>query len=89
MIAIHAVLATLVVGNPTHPYASSRHSVMPSGMNTAIETARGVPSFSRQTGLACSACHYQFPQLTPFGRLALNCWKSSVHFLDRGLKPKK
>jgi len=28
-----------------------------------------VPSFSRQTGLACSACHYQFPQLTPFGRL--------------------
>ncbi|HMN10177.1 MAG TPA: hypothetical protein PKC83_15445 [Gemmatimonadaceae bacterium] len=28
-----------------------------------------VPSFSRQTGLACSACHFQFPQLTPFGRL--------------------
>jgi hypothetical protein len=28
-----------------------------------------IPSFSRQTGLACSACHYQFPQLTPFGRL--------------------
>ncbi len=29
---------------------------------------RMVPSFSRQTGLACSACHYQFPALTPFGR---------------------
>ncbi len=28
-----------------------------------------VPAFSRQTGLACSSCHYQFPQLTPFGRL--------------------
>ncbi|HEX7977262.1 MAG TPA: hypothetical protein VF461_01565 [Gemmatimonadaceae bacterium] len=28
-----------------------------------------IPSFSRQTGLACSTCHYQFPQLTPFGRL--------------------
>ena len=28
-----------------------------------------IPSFSRQTKLACSACHYQFPQLTPFGRL--------------------
>ena len=27
-----------------------------------------VPGFSRQTGLACSACHFQFPQLTPFGR---------------------
>jgi len=28
----------------------------------------GVPSFARQTGLACSACHYQFLTLTPFGR---------------------
>lgn len=27
-----------------------------------------VPSFSRQTGLACGACHFQFLQLTPFGR---------------------
>jgi len=30
--------------------------------------AHGVPSFARQTGLACSACHYQFLTLTPFGR---------------------
>src|SRR5437868_10722834 len=29
---------------------------------------RKVPAYSRQTGLACSSCHYQFPQLTPFGR---------------------
>ncbi len=28
-----------------------------------------IPSYARQTGLACSACHYNFPQLTPFGRL--------------------
>lgn len=27
-----------------------------------------VPSFARQTGLACSACHWQFLALTPFGR---------------------
>ncbi len=27
-----------------------------------------VPSFSRQTKLACNVCHYGFPQLTPFGR---------------------
>src|SRR6478736_3926194 len=27
-----------------------------------------LPSFARQTGLACSACHYQFLTLTPFGR---------------------
>jgi len=28
----------------------------------------GLPSYARQTGLACSACHYQFLMLTPFGR---------------------
>lgn len=27
-----------------------------------------IPSFSRQTGLPCSACHTAFPALTPFGR---------------------
>jgi hypothetical protein len=27
-----------------------------------------IPSFSRQTGLACNRCHTTFPQLTPFGR---------------------
>lgn len=31
-------------------------------------TANAVPSFARQTGLACEACHTVFPQLTPFGR---------------------
>jgi hypothetical protein len=35
----------------------------------ATSTAgHSVPSFARQTGLACSACHYQFLTLTPFGR---------------------
>jgi hypothetical protein len=28
-----------------------------------------IPSFSRQTGLACNACHTSFPQLNAFGRL--------------------
>lgn len=27
-----------------------------------------IPSFSRQTGLACSVCHTAFPRLTQFGR---------------------
>ncbi|MGW8248089.1 MAG: hypothetical protein ACWGOV_08250, partial [Acidiferrobacterales bacterium] len=27
-----------------------------------------VPSYARQTGLACAACHTIFPELTPFGR---------------------
>ena len=30
--------------------------------------ARAVPSFARQTGLSCEACHTVFPELTPFGR---------------------
>jgi hypothetical protein len=30
--------------------------------------AAHLPSFSRQTGLACSSCHYQFLTLTPLGR---------------------
>jgi hypothetical protein len=30
--------------------------------------ATAVPSFARQTGMGCPACHTNFPQLTPFGR---------------------
>ncbi len=30
--------------------------------------AMAVPSFARQTGMACAACHTVFPELTPFGR---------------------
>jgi hypothetical protein len=30
--------------------------------------SQAVPSYSRQTGMDCSACHTAFPQLTPFGR---------------------
>ncbi len=44
------------------------HAVAPATLYAAL-TKMFVPSFSRQTGLACSACHYQFPQLTPFGRM--------------------
>jgi hypothetical protein len=30
--------------------------------------AWAVPSFARQTGVACEGCHTVFPELTPFGR---------------------
>lgn len=43
-------------------------ALIPAALARAF-AARAIPSFSRQTGLACGACHYQFPQLTPFGRL--------------------
>jgi hypothetical protein len=32
------------------------------------DDALAVPSFARQTGLACEGCHTVFPELTPFGR---------------------
>jgi hypothetical protein len=55
------------------PYGSTgRRSVMPYGLGSSIAEARAanvvVPSFARQTGLACAVCHYQYLQLTPFGR---------------------
>jgi hypothetical protein len=50
------------------PGISASHTVAPASLYAALARLY-VPSFSRQTGLACSACHYQFPQLTPFGRM--------------------
>ena len=32
------------------------------------EQAHAVPSYARQTGVACQGCHTVFPELTPFGR---------------------
>ena len=37
-------------------------------MILASRQAEALPSFARQTGLACGACHTAFPQLTPLGR---------------------
>ncbi len=40
--------------------------------------AQAVPSFARQTGMACAACHTVFPELTPFGRQ----FKANGYVLD-------
>jgi hypothetical protein len=40
--------------------------------------AQAVPSFARQTGLACEACHTVFPELTHFGRV----FKANGYVLD-------
>src|SRR5579859_3885168 len=34
-----------------------------------LEPTRALPSFARQTGQECAACHNGFPELTPYGRL--------------------
>lgn len=57
-------------GRAMLPYVQGNRAVMPASLVAALAALHArVPSYSRQTGLACSACHYQFPQLTPFGRL--------------------
>ena len=40
--------------------------------------AQAVPSFARQTGMACAACHTVFPELTHFGRV----FKANGYVLD-------
>ena len=40
--------------------------------------ALAVPSFARQTGMACEACHTVFPELTHFGRM----FKANGYILD-------
>jgi len=45
---------------------------------TLAPTAYAVPSFARQTGLACEACHTVFPELNHFGRL----FKANGYTLD-------
>jgi hypothetical protein len=37
-------------------------------LGLAITPSWAVPSFARQTGMTCAACHTVFPELTPFGR---------------------
>ena len=34
----------------------------------SFSSSWAVPSFARQTGMTCAACHTVFPELTPFGR---------------------
>jgi hypothetical protein len=37
-------------------------------LGLGITPSWAVPSFARQTGMTCAACHTVFPELTPFGR---------------------
>src|ERR1700693_4421393 len=39
------------------------------GIFLMTPSALAVPSFARQTGLSCEACHTVFPELTHFGRM--------------------
>jgi hypothetical protein len=45
--------------------------------------AAAVPSFARQTGQPCSACHTSFPELTPYGR----SFKATAYATVNALEP--
>ncbi|MFO1265557.1 MAG: hypothetical protein U1F67_01355 [Rubrivivax sp.] len=47
-----------------------------------VPAAHAVPSFARQTNMACEACHTVYPELTHFGRV----FKANGYTLDN-LKP--
>jgi len=49
-----------------------------------------VPSFARQTGMTCQACHTVFPELTPFGRsFKLNGYQIDNLPQVQGITPSK
>src|SRR5579864_6046954 len=37
-------------------------------LTASVQVAQAVPSYARQTGQECVACHVSFPELTPYGR---------------------
>lgn len=49
----------------------------------SANNAQAVPSFKRQTGMSCTACHTVFPELTPFGR----AFKLNGYVFSKGSKP--
>ncbi len=63
------------------------------GLLFAPWSADAMPSYARQTGQACTACHMNFPELTPFGRAfklggyTLSSGESSFPPLSAALQP--
>ena len=66
-LALVAAVLGAARSSKAHPSGDGRFTIT-GDQDGAVQLGKKLPSFSRQTHLACSACHYQFPQLTPFGR---------------------
>jgi hypothetical protein len=58
--------------------ASAARLLAPLLVVLAAPAAHAVPSFARQTGMACEACHTVWPELTHFGRV----FKANGYILD-------
>jgi hypothetical protein len=57
------------VGSTRTLVSAYMHKVERESSLNVVAPSVPIPSFSRQTGLACSACHTSFPQLNAFGRM--------------------
>ena len=68
MRAIHRLFPALLLGFASPVSATDNLGDLVRAYVAAHTAAGHLPSYARQTGLACSACHYQFLTLTPFGR---------------------
>ena len=64
------------------PQALAASLLLLLGLVAAAPPAQAVPSFARQTGMACEACHTVFLELNHFGRM----FKANAYTLDN-LKP--
>src|SRR5438477_13155218 len=66
MVAARAALADRGAGDRTKENAAQALRIY--AARYVLASARLTPTYARQTGLACSACHTHFPELTPTGR---------------------
>jgi hypothetical protein len=60
------MLGKTMIAAPPNPAGIA---ILTAALLTAAPAAVAVPSFARQTGMACEACHSVFPELTHFGRV--------------------
>lgn len=63
---------------PSRPSLSYIGAVSIISLLLSTSRAEAVPSFARQTGMACEACHTVYPELTHFGRV----FKANGYVLD-------
>ena len=63
---------------PNLPAGRTARALLPVLLLLAVPAAFAVPSFARQTGMACEACHTMWPELTHFGRV----FKANGYILD-------
>ena len=80
--ARRSVAGSSRVKNLMAPFAYRRRTLhlvaLLFGLALSSTSAWAVPSFARQTGMACEACHTVFPELTHFGRM----FKANGYTLD-------